>query len=528
MLKAALLFGSNMVLQRDKLVPVWGTASPGAQIQIHMQGQTVLTQASEDGSWRVNCGPFALSFEEQMEICSNDETLRFSHVQVGDVYLAGGQSNMEFHMRYDQDFATEKNRCHNASIRFFDYPEVSYPGQIDERDYLKHYGFWRIAEPQQLERFSAVGYYFAKEIQNTLHIPVGIIGCNWGGTPAAAWMSRKAILLGKGRLILDEYEQSVKTLDLEEYERRFQADPGVWRTDQFASPITDIIMYGGTDEEIIQRFQAIGMDMSHVNPDDFLPLIGPKSERRPSGLYESMLCEVAPYAIRGILWYQGETDGDTHPELYKTLFPALIGDWRKLWGEELPFLFVQIAPLERWLDCIGENYVAIRDAQQHTADSVPGTGMAVISDIGSEYDIHPKKKQPVGYRLALLALNHIYGVSALCEAPLLNMAETEDGKLTLRFIHAGKGLYLTDRTPDGSRVDGTRLCGLQIFQSGRLLRGEMLHASAKGDQVTITGPEIMRDQPTLMRIARTGWYRVNLYNSANIPARPSEYHIGEE
>jgi len=522
-LKAALLFGSNMVLQRDKPVAVWGTSVPDTRITVRMQGQETTTTADKYGNWSMRCGPFQLSFKEEMEICAGDEHLFYSNVQVGDVYLAGGQSNMEFHMRYDQDFAAEMDHCQNVDIRFFDYPEVSYPGQINEADYLKNYGFWRLAEPTQLERFSAVGYYFAKELQNRLHVPIGIVGCNWGGTPAAAWMSREAILSGGGALLLEEYEQIIKNLDLAKYDCFFQSDPASWRTDQLASPITDILMFGGSEEELLRNFEAIGLNMSQARPEDFRPVIGPKHERRPSGLYESMLCQVAPYTVRGILWYQGETDGDTHPELYDTLFPALIRDWRSLWGEKLPFLFVQIAPLGQWLDCIGENYVPVRDAQQHTADEVEGTGMAVISDIGAENDIHPKKKQPVGLRLALLAMDRIYGIPTLCEAPCLETVQVEDGRLTLCFSNSGSGLYLAHETPDGSTSDETKLGGLQVFQEGRLLCANRLTACAQGEHVIITGDEICEKKDTLVRLAKTGWFRVNLYNSADIPARPAEY-----
>lgn len=523
MLKAELLFGSNMVLQRDKPVAIWGTATPGARITVRMQEKVAIATTDPCGNWNALCGPYSLSFDEQMEIDDGEEHLRFTNVQVGEVYLAGGQSNMEFHMRYDQDYAAEKEICKNPNIRFFDYPEVSYLGQLNERNYLKHYGFWRVAEPDQLERFSAVSYYFAKDIQNTLNVPVGIVGCNWGGTPAAAWMSCAAIRTGGGSLLLDEYAQIEQALDLDAYERWFQTDSASWRIDQLGSPITDVLMLGGTDEEIIRNFAAIGLDMSHAKPEDFKPVIGPKHERRPAGLYESMLCQVAPYTIRGFLWYQGETDGDTHPELYDTLFPALIREWRDLWGENLPFLFVQLAPLGQWLDCIGENYVRIRDAQQHTANTVEGTGMAVISDIGAKNDVHPKKKQPVGHRLALLAMNQIYGLPTLCEAPTLEHVLVEDGRLTLSFSNTGNGLYLADRTPDGYTADAKKFGGLQVFQAGKLLPTDSLSASAEGNMVKIIGENISRKQDTLVKIAKTGWYRVNLYNSAGIPARPAEY-----
>lgn len=345
-----------------------------------------------------------MSFGEELKISSGAECVVLHDVAVGEVWLAGGQSNMEFHMRYDADLEQEQPQCENRLIRFFDYPEVSYEGQINEADYGSNYGFWRLCTPEQLERFSAVGYYFAKDIQEKYNIPVGVIGCNWGGTPACAWMTREAVVEGGGQVYLDEYDKAVGELDLANYEEHFRKDPMAWRTDQLADPLNDMMMFGFPVEEFGSKLTELGID-----PPTFTPVMGPKYERRPCGLYDAMLRPIAPYGIQGVIWYHGETDGDNHPEVYETLFPALIRCWRALWGEELPFLFVQLAPLRQWMDCIGTPYAIIRKAQQHTADNVPNTGMAVITDVGMEHDIHPKKKQPVGHRLALLAMAKIYG-----------------------------------------------------------------------------------------------------------------------
>lgn len=522
MLQTAILFQNHMILQRDKSIAVWGTADAETKVTVTMQGKTADAVADANGIWKAICGPFEASFLEEMIISSGEEKLVIQDVQVGDVWLAGGQSNMEFHMRYDADMAAEKESCTNGNIRFFDYPEVSYVGQIDERDYGKNYGFWRKAEPEQMERFSAVGYYFAKDLQRKYDIPVGIIGCNWGGTPACAWMSRESIIAGGGQIYLDEYEEAVKKLDLAEYEEKFNSNPESWRVDQLASPISDMMMFGCTMEEFSTKLMEMGIDLSSIDPAAFMPMTGPKYERRPSGLYESMLKPVVPYGIRGVIWYQGETDGDCHPEIYKTLFPALIRNWRELWEEELPFLFVQIAPLERWMECVGERYVEIRSAQQYTADTISNTGMAVITDVGMQSDIHPKKKQPVGHRLALLAEKMVYGEEILCEAPTLCGVKTEENRLILTFENAGSGLYLAETVPYGQEVGAERLGGLQVFQDGRELNADSLLAHAEGNCVIISGEDIRTGLPTKVKIAGTGWYLVNLYNNEGIPARPAE------
>lgn len=521
MIKPALIFQDHMVLQRDKKIPIWGIADSHSQITVSMQGKTAYATADTDGNWQVTCGPFCTSFEEKLTITSTEGALTLCDIQVGEVWLAGGQSNMEFHMRYDADVKAEKEICTNNNIRFFDYPEVSYVGQIDEADYGANYGFWRKAVPDQLERFSAVAYYFAKDIQQKYSIPVGIIGCNWGGSPACAWMSREAIAVGGGQIWLDEYDTAIKDLDLSAYDEMFKNDPMGWRVDQLANPIEDILMIGGTEEDINAKFMALGITPASLDSSAFVPVVGPKASRRPAGLFESMLKPIVPYGIRGVIWYQGETDGDTHPEVYQALFPALIQDWRKLWNEELPFLFVQIAPLDNWGISNGAPYVEVRAAQQHTADTVPGTGMAVITDVGMKFDIHPKKKQPVGHRLALLAEGKVYGDDVLCEAPALSGISVQAGQLILTFKHTGDGLYLADTAPYGQRLDGQKLGGLQVFQNGQELDASSLYARAEGNQVVVFGENICAGVPTQVKLAETGWYQVNLYNSADIPARPA-------
>ena len=520
MLRPAILFKDHMVLQRDKEVPVWGTAAPESVVTVSVQGQTVQTRSGKNGDWFLCVGPLRTSFGEELKISSGAECVVLHDVAVGEVWLAGGQSNMEFHMRYDADMEREQPQCENRLIRFFDYPEVSYEGQIDEADYGSNYGFWRLCTPEQLERFSAVGYYFAKDIQGKYNIPVGVIGCNWGGTPACAWMTREAVVEGGGQVYLDEYDEAVRELDLADYEEQFRKDPMAWRTDQLADPLSDMMMFGLPMEEFGAKLAEQGID-----PSAFAPVMGPKYERRPCGLYDAMLRPIAPYGIRGVIWYQGETDGDNHPQVYETLFPALIRCWRALWGEELPFLFVQLAPLGQWMDCIGAPYVIIRKAQQHTADNVPNTGMAVITDIGMEHDIHPKKKQPVGHRLALLAMAKIYGEELLCEAPTLNRVDVEEGKITLGFDHVGKGLYLSDTAPYGQKLDGERLGGLQLIQNGVELDADLLKARVQGNQVIISGSAIRADGRIQVLLAQTGWYLVNLYNSADIPARPAVWKV---
>ena len=238
--------------------------------------------------------------------------------------------------------------------------------------------------------------------------------------------------------------------------------------DQLADPFSDLMMFGTPIEEIFAKLSAMGIGLPTGDSADFpMPAMGPKYERRPAGLYESMLKPLVPYGIRGVIWYQGEAESATDPEGYQTLFPALIRDWRTLWNEDFPFLFVQLAPLEQWDTCNGTPFAIIRAVQQDTADTVPGTGMAVITDVGMKHDIHPKKKQPVGQRLALLAENKVYGEAVLCEAPTLSKVMVEEGRLILTFKYAGNGLSLADVSPYGQRLDGQKLGAFRFSRTGK-------------------------------------------------------------
>lgn len=321
--------------------------------------------------------------------------------------------------------------------------------------------------------------------------------------------------------MLDEYAAAVKNLDFSAYDQAFRTNPNNYHTDLIGDPMKNWAMAGASVEELLGELKCRGISLNNVAAAQ--PLIGPKYERRPGGLYESMLQPLVPYGLRGIIWYQGETDGDTHPELYRTLFPALIADWRACWDEELPFLFVQLAPLDHWLQCDGTPYAAIRAAQQHTVDTVTHTGMAVITDAGMRWDIHPKAKRPVGERLALLAQSVSYGEDILCEAPTLSAVWPEEGKLTLNFQNAGEGLHLGYMSPYGEALPGGRLTALTITQNGKSVDTSALSAQATGNTIILTGSSLHAG-PTEVGIAQGAWYQVNLYNSAGLPARPAVLH----
>ena len=529
MLKTALMFKDRAVLQRDKKIAVWGQADSGAEVRVSVQGQSAETKADADGKWCALIGPLNMSWKEEMTITAGEDTLVLKDLMVGDVWFAGGQSNMEFHMRYDADVAAEKEVCENPAIRFFDYPEVSFVGQIDMADYGKNYGFWRDCNAENLERFSAVAYYCVKDLQAKYQIPVGILACNWGGTPVMAWIPEDVAAQNGDAHRIDEYHQQLAALDLEEYDRKFMNKPGSFHTDIIGDPFSDFMMFGCEPDELQQKLgemmAAAGIDPTQVNFEELQLPMGPKHEWRPAGVYESMLLPCVPYGIKGFLWYQGCSDADRPEDAhgYEKAFPALIRHWRGLWKDDtLPFLFVQLAPLDHWFMTDGVYYPITRAAQQMTADTVPGTAMAVTTDVGMQWDIHPKKKQPVGHRLALLAENYVYGdKDVLCEAPTLKALAVEDGKAVLTFENAGDGLHLTKTVPYGQEVGAQTAGGLRIFQNGEEVDLAGAKAEACGDKLVIMCEAIRAGVPSRAEMAMTKWYLVNLYNSAEIPARPA-------
>ena len=499
MLKTAKMFSDHMVLQRNKPIPVWGEAAPGAPVTVELDGSRVQAQANENGHWLAYLPEREAGVGLCLQVRNGQEQQTFHDVCVGEVWLAGGQSNMEYLLGFEKHIDEVLAGKMNPEIRFFNYPQVTYEGQLEDYNYCND-GFWRCCTKAALPYFSAVGYYFALDVQKALDVPVGIIGCNWGGTPACAWMDNRYLEDTDGAVWLREYEEATRDLDLEAYQAAFRANPNNDRTHMLENPFNiKVVKEGLTRQEQLQLVSLIPQQ-----PEPY----GPWYERRPGGLYETMLKKVHPYAIKGVIWYQGESD-DKHPEKYKTVFSRMIRCWRDLWQEELPFLFVQLAPFRQWLLCYGDQYPTVRESQQWVSKEVPNTWMASIGDAGMQWDIHPKDKLPVGHRLALLARGHVYGEPILCDAPELESAQKQGGQILLRFAHAA-GLH---KTCDALQA----MVGIDASGESR----EITTARIENDTLILPDCEDI----CALAFARTGYYEVNLYNAAGIPAKPFEVEL---
>ena len=500
-MKLATIFQSGMVLQREKPAAVWGTADPGACVHVTVQGKSAEAIADADGSWCLYIEPLCASENETMTVSAGNEEIVLEDIAVGEVWLAGGQSNMEFHMRYEKHLSEVKPVCSNANIRFFDVPEVAYDGQLEDFDYSRM-GFWRKATPEDIEYFTAVGYYFAHALEADLNVPVGIVGCNWGGTVTASWME-PATIESVSKPWMDHYREFYDSTDMDDYWKRQRANSMINdRGNLFADPFSEFIMPATrSPEEIAEFFESMGIGVGDLTAEIIPSLL-------PGSLYEHMLMTIIPYTVRGVLWYQGESDEEMgHADQYGAMLTGLISDWRKaLEDATLPFLVVQLPGWERWLGSVNNDYMTVREYQQQVADTADNVWLCSISDVGEQFDIHPKNKLPVGERLALLARGHVYGEDILCDAPRGVAAAREGNEIRITFTGAEGGL----------EIRGDELAAMEVICDGKPAG---FTSSVEGETLVLTLAEEYSG-PAEVRFAKTKWYLVNLYNKAGIPAVP--------
>lgn len=535
MLKTAMIFGDRMVLQREKPISVWGTSDPASCVEIDFDGSRVSTAAGPDGGWKAQLPPHAAAKDLTMVIRAGSEELVLRDVAVGEVWIAGGQSNMEYYLGFEKHYEEIAAAYESTDVRFFDYPEVAFEEEFSIRDYI-HEGFWRNSTREDLAYFSAVAFYFARYLQNEIQVPVGIVGCNWGGTTASAWLGPKLLEGTPGDVWLEDYRKITGSADRSSILAQYLANPLSDSSNRLADPYNIRSVKIGFSRE--EQARAMEEFIETNDPSCFV------HAGRPGGLYCTMLKKVAPYTARGVIWYQGESDGDAHPEVYTDVLTRMIGCWRDLWGDALPFLLVQLAPFDKWMQCVGDNYGIIRDCQEEVSRTVPGTWITTTGDVGMQWDIHPKNKLPVGERLALLALGHVYGRDILCDPPAAQSLRVE-----------GDSVIITFRNADGLHISGDHLNALQLeLENGDVVDAQ--NAAVSGNELIVslagivetnshggagTGSEDDRagagseddraaDAATApgiaaVRFARENYYEVNLYNAAGIPALPFRMEI---
>lgn len=497
------IFSNYMVLQRNQVNRIWGISEYDGVVDISVNEHLITTTHARNGKWEANLPPMDTATELTLSIFfEQQEAFRFLHVTVGEVWLAGGQSNMEFILRWDDESKRIPLISTNTNIRFFDCPKIEYQGG-DAATFAAS-GVWLPCTPTDAGDFSAIAYYFSQKLYSQLTIPIGIIGCNLGGTSAATWMD-EPYLTDKISLhpYLEEYEIALRTLP-DSYDNWVLQNETFFRNPVYTKFLEHARKNLVTDSEYVALQKTLDFCQSPS-------LLGPKNKNRPSGLFHTMVEPIIPYGIRGILWYQGESDV-SHAHLYYDLCHGVINCFRDKWKSELPFLMVQLAPFDHWLWISDANgFSTIREQQDRISHDVPGCYLTSTTDCGMFADIHPKKKRPVGERLALLAFDKVYEIPILSEPPEPDYLIFQPNNLQIHFRNAEGGLIL----------NGNKCHGLFII----FPHVTMANSSAyiKNETLIIEGNFNCLNCKVIIDYATIGYVEGNLFNQSGIPAKP--FHL---
>ncbi len=476
------LFGDHMVLQRGQANPVWGWADAGEKVTVTIGDQTHSAVAGDDGAWRVKLDPLKVGGPLKLHV-SGKNKIDLDDVLVGEVWVCSGQSNMGMAVASAKDADLEIAAASHPNLRLISVPNVG--TQEPQNDFN---GKWELCSPQTVGSFSAAGYYFGRQLQETLGVPVGLIDNAWGGSSAEAWV-RRDLLEADSRYaaLLDRWAETEKNYDHEKAVAQYAKQLQAWK------------------QRANQAAQAGKRAPNRPRPPRN-PLTG---QHRPANLYNGVLKPILGYGIRGVVWYQGESNAGRAYQ-YRELFPLMIQNWRQEWGQgDFPFYWVQLADFRQESPEPQDSaWAELREAQTMTMKKLPNTGEAVIIDIGEADDIHPKNKQDVGKRLARWALARDYGKPIVCQSPLYKSMETQGDKIVLTFDTAGSSL---------DSFDVPELKGFAIAGADKKFVWAQARILGK-NQVEVSSREVK--QPVAVRYAWADNPVCNLQNAQGLPATP--------
>jgi sialate O-acetylesterase len=489
------LFTDNMVIQQGVPTVVLGSAEPGEKVDVTISavpGTTAHPTADAKGTWVAPLPAMKPGTGYTLTATAKSGKAELKNVAVGEVWICSGQSNMQWSVNQSETPADVKAGAKHPDIRLFTVGRRTSPHPITDPNDLGHFTKWVECSPETVGDFSAVAYHFGVRLQKDLGVPVGLIHTSWGGTPAQAWASLPALesipelryYADSARTAAKNFEEAKKSYTPEKAKADYEKALEKWK-------------------EAAEKAKADGRpEPKKPTPPKPLTALPPGT---PGVLYNAMIHPLLPFAIKGAIWYQGESNAGKAYE-YRTLFPAMIQDWRKRWGQEFPFICVQLAPFQGGKS--GVDYAELRDAQLFATKRLPRVGIAVITDHGDEKDIHPKPKQPVGERLALGALGIAYGKKIDYSGPVFRSMRVEGDKAVLSFDHVGGGLVARDGELNGFTVAGPD----KVFHPAK--------AEIKGDTVVVSSEQV--SQPVAVRY---GWVNfakppLNFYNKADLPATP--------
>ncbi|MCC6695043.1 MAG: 9-O-acetylesterase [Candidatus Hydrogenedentes bacterium] len=633
-LRVSGMFGDHMVLQRGQPVPVWGWATPGMRVIVSLAEQEQVCTADSGGAWRVVLSPLSAGGPHEL-VVSSEETIRFSDVLVGDVWICSGQSNMEMHMRPGPDAVYNAEQevagANYPGIRLFTVPRTS---RFEPQTDIQTEG-WSVCSPDSVLTFSAVGYFFGRNLHEHLKVPIGLINSSKGASPAEAWTSTDALRslpefwevveelparIAQSQAMFPEYSRQSDLWNrlLEERDAGQVDGKALWATPDFDDsrwrtmpvpefwenagyPDFDGVMWfrravelpldwtgrplklglctvndmdrayingvevgrfesasgwtaprvydippqcampgpnmvavrvfdvgnkgglcGSSDDLWIRRADAPsaapvslagewrlnpGLDLKSIPPKPAPPPLLESNHRTPGVLFNAMVAPMIPFAVKGVIWYQGESNTGRAGE-YAALFPAMIQDWRSRWAQDsLPFLFVQLASIGQGPpEPVDDNMSRLREAQTK-ALALPDTAMVVTIDIGDPVNGHPRNKQDVGRRLAAAAQRVAYGENLVAWGPLFKECSIEGDAVRIRFDSTGGGLVASDGRP---------LRGFAISGEDRMFVWADAHI--EGDAVVVSSSHVMK--PVAVRYAWSSYPDANLCNAEGFPASP--------
>lgn len=472
-IKLPAIISDNMILQQNSKVALWGWAAPNETITIAVSWNKKKTNVAADatGKWVTYIatekagGPYNITFK-----ASN--TIEVINVLLGEVWLASGQSNMEFFIGKTSSSSYTGVINYDAVIRDAEHADIrtiDVPNKTADEPQADFKGTWKLCSAKTIDTFSAVAYFFAREINKATGFPVGIVNSTWGGTPAESW-TKKAVLEADTNFlpILNRYSRAVEIFPAENEKYKLAAD----------------------------RWKA---DTSSTKGAAPRPPLGPTHNHSPSKLYNAMIAPLVPYTIKGFLWYQGESNADRAWQYHK-LFPAMIANWRSDWKDKsLPFYFVQISPHR-------SQNPEIREAQLITYRTVSNTGIVITTDNGDSLDIHPRNKELVGTRLSFWALKNQYNQTGLIPSgPLYKSMKVEGNKIRIKFDF-DDALSAKNNTLNEFTIAGAD----EKFVPA--------HAQIDGNTVIVWSDAIK--EPKAVRFGWRNIPKAEIYNAAGIPASP--------
>lgn len=483
--KLPFVFTHHMVLQRDQPAPVWGKAAPGETVTVRFSGQEKQATADESGAWQVTLDPLSVGAARELSVTGSesDAPVVVRDVLVGDVWICSGQSNMEWSLENSKDGDLDLLAADRPEIRLLQVGQLGSQEPLDDIDRA-----WSVSSRETAKSFSAVGYYFGVQLQESLDVPIGLIRNAWGGSACEAWVPTEEL---KGNDLYDAQFARWAEVESQHDEAALRADYAVKLADFYKQ--RDAAYAAG---QPLPRAPWVNNPLFH--------------QHRIANLYNARVLPLVPFAIKGVIWYQGETNAGRAYQ-YRDLFPRMITSWRKAWGQgDFPFYWVQLADFtaEAAGPVEGSDWAELREAQTMTIDAVPNAGEAVIIDLGEANDIHPRNKREVGLRLARLALANTYGKPIKAASPRFEAMSIDGDKATLTIAGAGAGL----KTFDGVPPRGFTIAG----------EDRVFHEATA--EIVEKSKVVVRSEAVPHPVAvRYGWANnpvVNVYDSSWLPLTP--------